>query len=462
MQSGRTQVDQARTRTLRDVAAGVGPVVYWMQRDQRSVDNWALLYAQEMAIERNVPLQVVFTLVETYGTASFRQFAFMLRGLKEVEQDLLAKNIQFTLLEGRPEETVVRYVNEVSAGELVVDFNPMPLPRAWKAAALSQLRLRVTEVDAHNIVPCFVASDKEEFAAYTFRPKVQRVLQRYLTTFPILQTHQYGETQGSGIDWEMVIAGVSADRDIPEINWCASGMKAATSALQDFLTEGLETYAKDRNDPTKTGQSNLSPYLHFGQLAAQRVAYEVNQAYGIDKESREAYLEELVVRKELADNYCQYSSTPDTVAGAHEWAKKTIAEHKDDVREYLYTKAQFTAGETHDELWNAMQAQLVTTGKLHGWCRMYWAKKILEWTTSAEEAIEIALCLNDTFSIDGNDPNGIVGVMWSICGVHDRAWSERPIFGKIRYMNLAGAKRKFKVDAYIEKWRPTKHGLFND
>lgn len=452
-------IDQSRTRLLNEVEAGSGPVVYWMQRDQRSVDNWALLYAKEQADARQVALHVVFNLVESYGKASFRQFAFMLRGLREVEQDLLSKNIQFVLLEGAPEKTVVSYTERIDAGELVLDFNPMPLPARWKSEVLQKLKQRVTEVDAHNVVPCFVASDKQEFAAYTFRPKVHKVLRQYLTNLPKLSTHKYGEAKTTSIDWDTVIAEVSANREIGEINWCPPGMKAAAVTLNDFVSGKLDGYATDRNDPTKDGQSDLSPYLHFGQLSAQRVAYEVSQAYDMDKESREAYLEELVVRKELADNYCYYSKTPDKVSGAHEWAQKTIEEHKNDEREYLYTKEQFVHGKTHDEFWNAMQAQLVATGKMHGWCRMYWAKKVLEWTRSAEEAVEIALYLNDTYSIDGNDPNGIVGVMWSICGVHDRAWPERPVFGKIRYMNFAGAKRKFKVDDYVEKWLP-KESLF--
>jgi deoxyribodipyrimidine photo-lyase len=178
----------------------------------------------------------------------------------------------------------------------------------------------------------------------------------------------------------------------------------------------------------------------------------VENERGIPKDAKDAFLEELIVRRELADNFCYYNQQYDTVAGSHAWAQKTIAEHKDDVREHLYSRDQFERGETHDDLWNAMQSQMVTEGKMHGWCRMYWAKKILEWTKSTQEAIDIALYLNDKYELDGRDPNGVVGVMWSICGVHDRAWNSRPIFGKIRYMNFSGAKRKFNVSQYIDKY----------
>jgi deoxyribodipyrimidine photo-lyase len=180
----------------------------------------------------------------------------------------------------------------------------------------------------------------------------------------------------------------------------------------------------------------------------------------VHKEARDAFLEELIVRRELADNYCFYNTDYDRVEGAHAWAKKTLLEHKNDPREHVYTKEQLESASTHDDLWNAMQRQMVLEGKMYGWCRMYWAKKILEWTPDAQVAIDIALYLNDKYELDGLDPNGVVGVMWSICGVHDRAWNERNIFGKIRYMNYAGAKRKFDIKAYIERYGSTEKTLF--
>ncbi len=199
--------------------------------------------------------------------------------------------------------------------------------------------------------------------------------------------------------------------------------------------------------------SHLSPYLHFGHLSAQRVALHVRAA-AAPRDDKEAYLEELIVRRELADNFCHYNPKYDTVAGAHAWAQQTIAEHVGDAREYVYTRTQFEAGQTHDSLWNAAQLQMVTDGKMHGFMRMYWAKKILEWTPDVQTAITTALFLNDKYELDGNDPNGVVGVMWSVCGVHDRAWSNRPVFGKVRYMNHSGCKRKFDIKAYEAQHLP--------
>jgi deoxyribodipyrimidine photo-lyase len=455
-------IDVTRLRSLNNIESAGGAVVYWMQRDQRVSENWALLYAQERALEQQVPLIVVFNLVDSFGKASWRQYDFMLRGLEEIEQTVCTFNIQFMLLRGYPEDTIPAFVEDMGAGELVCDFNPLRLVQGWKRSIAKRLTIRMTEVDAHNIVPCFVASDKQEYAAYTFRPKVHRLLATYLTRFSKLRQHPYGEVVVHDMDWEQVRASLSADQAVPPVEWLTSGPIAARKAAKEFIRNRLDGYADGRNDPNRDAQSNLSPYLHFGQLSAQWLAYEVQQSLDTDKVSREAFLEELIVRRELSDNYCFYNSAYDRVEGAHEWAQKTIAEHAGDEREYVYTKKQLETAATHDELWNAMQLQLMQDGKLHGWCRMYWAKKILEWTEDVQAAIDIALYLNDKYSLDGNDPNGVAGVMWSICGVHDRAWNERPVFGKVRYMNYAGAKRKFDVAAYIAAHGEPEASLFNE
>jgi deoxyribodipyrimidine photo-lyase len=235
------------------------------------------------------------------------------------------------------------------------------------------------------------------------------------------------------------------------VPWIVPGAHAANKNLKDFCSQRLQKYAALRNDPNTNYLSHLSPYLHFGQLSAQRVALAVQHA-DAERESKDAYLEELIVRRELADNFCLYNKNYDKVAGAHAWAQKTIAEHVSDIREFIYTPDEFEKAQTHDELWNAAQLQMAKEGKMHGFMRMYWAKKILEWSPDVQTAIDIALYLNDKYELDGTDPNGVVGVMWSICGVHDRAWTERSIFGKVRYMNYSGCKRKFDVQAYIDRY----------
>jgi deoxyribodipyrimidine photo-lyase len=228
------------------------------------------------------------------------------------------------------------------------------------------------------------------------------------------------------------------------------GSSAAHRQLQVFLSKRLAGYNELRNNPTEPGQSGLSPYLHFGQLSAQRVALEA-QRYDGDIASQEAFLEELIVRRELSDNFCYYNEKYDSFEGFPSWAQKTLNEHRRDPRPHVYDRDALEAGDTHDELWNAAQQEMVAAGKMHGYMRMYWAKKILEWAPTPEEALANAIYLNDRYELDGHDPNGYAGVAWSIGGVHDRAWPEREIFGKIRYMSYGGCKRKFPVDDYVSR-----------
>ena len=448
-------------RSVNDRAAAGGPVVYLMSRDQRVEGNWALLYAQEKALERKVPLVVVFNLFLMPARTTLRQYDFMLKGLEEVATELATLQIPFYLLEGKVEDVMSDFVKKHHVGELVLDVSPLRYSVERRKRLAAVLPCAVTEVDAHNIIPVWQASDKEEFAAYTFRPKVHRALGSFLTEFPKVKKHTYAwDKKVPVIAWQKVLKQLPLDAAVGPTA-IIPGIKAAKKVLKEFIATKLERYHEDRNDPTLGGVSGLSAYLHFGQISAQKVAYEIAKLHDVHKEAHDAFLEELIVRRELADNYCFYNTDYDRVEGAHVWAKKTLLEHKNDPREHIYTKEQLESASTHDDLWNAMQRQMVLEGKMHGWCRMYWAKKILEWTKNPQQAIDVALYLNDKYELDGLDPNGIVGVMWSICGVHDRAWNERNIFGKIRYMNYAGAKRKFDIKAYIERYGSAEKTLFS-
>jgi deoxyribodipyrimidine photo-lyase len=241
------------------------------------------------------------------------------------------------------------------------------------------------------------------------------------------------------------------NKNVREVDWIKSGESGALKYFKHFLKNKLNKYDALRNDPTKDGQSNLSPFLHFGQISAQRVAIEVEK-FPADPESKKSFLEELIVRRELSDNFCYYNKNYDLFDGFHQWAKTTLNEHRRDEREFIYSLRKFEDAKTHDDLWNAAQTEMVKTGKMHGYMRMYWAKKILEWTKSPEDALKISIYLNDKYELDGRDPNGYVGIAWSIGGIHDRAWFERPVYGKVRYMNRNGADKKFAVNSYIKKF----------
>lgn len=444
-------INPNRIRLLQDGDTTNGPVIYWMSRDQRVHDNWALLFAQQLALEKKKPLVVIFNLVPDFLEAAIRQYGFMLKGLKEIEEELANYHIPFFLLTGKPEIEISKFLIESNASILISDFDPLKIKRIWKREIAKKISIPFYEVDAHNIVPCLFVSDKLEFAAHTIRPKINKALIEFLDEFPPLQKMKQNEFASDKIDWSNVHKSLNINRDVKEVDWIIPGQSAGLKVLEVFLQNKFDQYNELRNDPTKDGQSNLSPYLHFGHLSAQRIALETQRLNG-NKDSEKSFLEELIVRRELSDNFCYFNPKYDSFEGFHNWAKTTLNEHRKDEREFVYTLKEFEQAKTHEDLWNAAQLEMITNGKMHGYMRMYWAKKILEWSKSPEEALKIAIDLNDKYELDGRDPNGYTGIAWSIGGVHDRPWFERAVFGKIRYMNRSGAKNKFDIEAYIKKF----------
>jgi len=443
---------QQRITLLQDGWETNGPVIYWMSRDQRVHDNYALLYAQHLALTKNKPLGVVFTLVPAFLEASIRQYDFMLKGLEQTEKELARFNIPFFLLAGEPHKELPEFIKSNAVSILVTDFDPLKIKLKWKKNVSNKINIPFYEVDAHNIVPCRYVSDKQEFAAYTIRPKIHKHLPEFLTELPELKQMKKQEIfSASPVDWQNTYGKLVVNKEVKPVGWINPGEQNALETLRLFLENKFDRYAEERNDPVMDAQSGLSPYLHFGQISAQRVALEVKN-YGGNPASERTFLDELIIRRELSDNFCFYNAYYDSFEGFPEWSKNTLTQHKVDKRGFIYTNREFENALTHEDLWNAAQKELITTGKMHGYMRMYWAKKILEWTNTPRYALNVAIHLNDKYELDGRDPNGYTGCAWSIGGVHDRPWPEREILGKIRYMNRNGAKRKFDIAAYIKKF----------
>jgi len=443
-------INEKRIRLLQKGNETNGPIVYWMSRDQRVHNNWALLFAQKLALENKRSLVVVFNLVPDFLEATIRQYGFMLKGLQEVETELSKYNIPFILTTGKPEEAIPKYLNTLKASILVSDFDPLKIKRIWKRDVAKQISIPFYEVDAHNIVPCLYVSNKLEFAAYTIRPKIHKGLIEFMDEFTPVKKMSRSEISSDKIDWNKIEKSLKINFNVEEVDWIKPGETEAEKVFNHFLKNKFEDYHELRNDPTKDYQSNLSPYLHFGQISAQQIALETEKFDG-NPESKKVFLEELIVRRELSDNFCYFNKNYDSFNGFHDWAKTSLNDHRKDEREFVYTLEKFENANTHEDLWNAAQMEMVTRGKMHGYLRMYWAKKILEWTKSPEDALKIAIYLNDKYELDGRDPNGYTGVAWSIGGVHDRAWFERPVYGKIRYMNKNGAASKFDIKSYMQK-----------
>ncbi|XP_015775247.1 PREDICTED: deoxyribodipyrimidine photo-lyase-like [Acropora digitifera] len=356
-----------------DISDDCKAIAYWMWRDQRVQDNWALLYAQRMALKQEVPLVVCFCLPSKYLHSTFRQYSFMIKGLQQVEKELASLNINFHMLLGEPNVVLPDFVKSENIGGIIADFTPLRKPIKWLNDVMDKLpkNVPVCQVDSHNIIPCWQASPKLEYGARTIRPKIHNQMREFLTEFPPVIKHPHAGKASIKTAWKTVDEFIEVDRNVQEVNWAEPGTKAGLEMLESFCKDRLKFFATDRNNPTKEALSDLSPWFHAGN----------NQLI--------------------------------------------------------------------------MILQLVNEGKMHGFLRMYWAKKILEWTESAEEGLEISLYLNDKYSLDGTDPNGYVGCMWSVCGIHDQGWAERPVFGKIRYMNYNGCKRKFDVGEFVRKYGAT-------
>lgn len=477
-------MNQQRIRILNNNREGIShSVVYVMSRDQRVEDNFALLYAQETAEKLNLPLIVIFNLYQSVRNRTINHYEWMLTGLEEVRDSFKKLNIDFYITVNKSPEELARQIDKILIPNSVFfDFSPLKGPRYFKERFVAETDSTCVLVDTHNIVPVWVTSNKEEFGAYTIRPKIKRLLKDYLEEpKPLKKAKLKLDTtlpKDFILNFELSdllkeIKGESIKNYTPVVE---PGTRSAHLVLKNFISNKLINYYSLRNNPNFDAQSDLSAYLHFGNISSLRIALEVlnhchkagvKVEFGFKEEvkdfdkltdkqklklSAEAFLEELIVRKELADNFCYYNYNYDSFNGIKQWARTTLSNHLQDTRDHIYSLKELKESLTSDPAWNAAQNQLIKTGKIHGYMRMYWAKRILEWTKTPVEAIEYLVYLNDKYSLDGYDANGYAGILWSVGGLHDRAWFDRPIFGQIRYMNSNGLAKKFDIKKYINEW----------
>ena len=428
-------------------------IVYWMQRTQRGSDNSALDVAIEAGNELNLPVAVFFGLHPRYPNSNIRHYSFLVDGLQETVRTIRERRCAFVFRQ-YPEHDLIRFCTEVKPALVIGDENPMREPERWRVAAASKLNVPFWTVDADVIVPSS-QFPREEYAARTLRPKITRLLQVFLQQpeNPVAKRAWPSRLslQRSIIDPGSVLDGLGCDRSVARVDGVKGGTAAGLKQLEFFINGALETYDTSRNLPHLRGTSELSAFLHFGHLGPLTIAMAVRAAEA-PQAAKDAFLEELIVRRELAINYVARNPEYDRLEGCPEWGRRTLAAHELDPRPHLYSESQLENSETSDPLWNAAQSEMVKSGRMHGYLRMYWAKKILEWTKSPDEAFDIAVRLNDRYELDGRDPNGYTGIAWAIGGKHDRPWAPtRPVFGNIRYMSAAGCARKFDVAAYVER-----------
>lgn len=422
--------------------------VYWMQHSQRTHYNHALEYCVELANKYGRPLAVYFGITPSFPEANSRHYRFMLEGLREVEADLLKRGIKFVCELKSPEDGISDFSKNACA--VVTDRGYLRIEKQWRKKVSENIGCAMFQVETDLIVPLEEASLKEEYAAYTIRKKINSRIFEFIVPVKeekpdIFYPGLAGESQES-LDVESILRKLPFSDKFPTVKF-RGGTSEALGYLESFIDNRLSFYDEKRNDPSLDFTSHLSPYLHFGQISPVYAALKVLET---KSDGADAFLEEMIVRRELSFNFVSYNPFYDSFDSLPEWAKTTLLEHEKDRRDYIYSTEEFEGSLTHDRYWNAAQLELVLTGKMQGYMRMYWGKKIIEWTETPRKAFDTALYLNNKYALDGRDPNSFTGVAWCF-GKHDRPWKERPVFGKIRYMNSNGLKRKFNPDLYADK-----------
>ncbi len=451
-------IDTSRIQPLNDADPKSGDyVLYWMQQSQRATTNHALEYAVQQANDRGQRLLVAFGLTDDYPEANLRHYAFLLEGLQHTARALADRGMRFVVQRGRPDAVAKRLARRASL--VVCDRGYLRHQRRWRRDLARALDRTLVQVESDVVVPVEVVSDKVETAARTIRSKLARHRDEHLaelrTTSLAKDSTNLG-VDGDALDLEDVEAALgelSIDRSVPQVGeHFRGGTSQARARLRAFVSERLARYARHRSEPGTDDVSHLSPYLHFGQISPLEVALAVRGTRRGSSQDRDDFLEELIVRRELACNFVRYERHYDSWRGLPEWARKTLTKHEKDDRPHRYTKSELEAAETHDRYWNAAMREMKHTGYMHNHMRMYWGKKILEWCNTPRYAHRITLELNNKYFLDGRDPSSYANVAW-VFGRHDRPWPERPVFGKVRSMTAGGLERKCDIDAYVEKVR---------
>jgi len=424
-------------------------ILYWMQSSQRAEFNHALEFAVDQSNTYNQPLITAFCLLDNYPRANISHYRFMLQGLLEVKESLTKRGIGFVVHHNDPTSIIPSLGEDASL--VVVDRDYQRNQNQWRQTVADSIDCPLIQVESNVIVPIETVSQKEEYSAGTIRPKINRLIDNYL--IPVRKRRVKNRYKEIGIhdvdftDIENVVKDLRIQSRKPQDIRLQGGITSARQTLKNFIRNDLAVFGTLRNDPAYDRLSNMSSFLHFGQISPLEIALEILKT---NSPGTDSYLEELIIRRELGVNFVFYNENYDNIECLPNWAKETLDLHALDPREYVYTFRDLEQANTHDSYWNAAQREMVKYGKMHGYMRMYWGKKILEWSDSPEEAYRTCVTLNDKYEIDGRDPNGYSGVAWCF-GKHDRAWKEREIFGKVRYMNANGLRRKFNIEEYVRR-----------
>lgn len=431
-------------------------VVYWMQRAQRGLDNPALDTAIRVANELGLPVVAFFSAISNFPNANLRHYVFLNQGLVDIEEALQERGVGF-VVRRPPNNALEKFLEEVQAAMVIGDENPCREPERWRQVLAGRIRMPFWTVDADVLIPSNLYG-KKMYALRIFRPHFQKAIPTYLVEPEKVEPqHEWKAPQGLesfAVRDDITRGWKNLDRSVGPVDSFTGGTRAGLKLLDEFINQKLTHYEVQRNHPETNGTSQMSPYLHYGHISPLTISLEVKKAADAGKVPRSAadsYINELIGWRELSINFVKYTPNYDQYECGENWAQTTLREHARDRRDPVYELGQMERGETYDEMWNAAQLQMTRYGWMHNYMRMYWAKKVLEWAPTPQKAFEWSIYMNDKYFLDGRDPNGYAGVAWTIVGKFDRAWGERPIFGKIRYMSGTSTGRKFDSKKYIRQ-----------
>jgi deoxyribodipyrimidine photo-lyase len=434
-------------------------VLYWMQMFKRTTHNHALNFAIREANERKLPLVVYEGLKYYYPWASDRIHTFILEGVEEKRIEFAKLGIKYLFYLQQDETSPKNTVAEIAKDACLIvtdDFPCFIIPKHNQVIS-QRAEIPVYAVDSNGIIP-MSKFEKEEYGAYTIRPKIKRMLPDYLqfeTDEKVIVRADNLQVNCPDTRFENIaelVKNCAIDHSVKPSPIYHGGSLNGQKRLKYFISNILANYDKTRNEPSVDGSSRLSSYLHFGFLSVFEIYQAVENA-DVPKESKDAFLEELIVRRELSYNFTKFNDKYDSLASLPNWVQETMRKHIDDKRERIYSVEQMEAGKTGDELWNASQRELVQTGEIHNYVRMLWGKNVIGWTKNYEEAFAILEDFNNKYALDGRNPNSYAGILWCF-GKHDRPWMERPVFGMMRYMTSGSTGKKFNSKKYIE-WTKT-------
>ncbi len=429
-------------------------IVYWMQRAERGLDNHALDKAVELGNALGLPVVAYFAGLNYFRSSYLRHYVFLNQGLRDVAEDCAERGVGF-VLRNSPNEDHERFFADVHAAMVVGDENPMRMPERWRVDRAERLTVPFWTVDADVIVPSRLL-EKAQYSGAIARPRIRKLLPEFVKPYSNPRPDKaWHKPRGLFVDdphEDMTAHWLDLDRSVGPVDYWTGGRKEAWRRLEEFVNHKLISYADDRKHPERDATSRLSPYLHFGHIGPLTIANAVNAAVERNPklgEARDSYFNEVITWRELSVNFCRYQPDYDNVGCVDHWAAVTIEKHDKDKRPVLYTRDQLEQAQTYDDLWNAAQTQMVRHAWMPNYLRMYWGKKIVEWTPDAPTAMQWMIYLNDKYFLDGRDPNGYASIAWAVLGKFDRPWQERPIFGKRRYMSGASAAKKFNAKSYI-------------